>query len=172
MKACALFFTSFALLCETGMAQETLRCESLRPASQKQAREIATVREIAAYIPRASELRDDLRKFEARIQGVQQDILDLDQYRLQIRRVLTDFRRAYPNAPIPAEEEVLGLEAAMNPVFAFFAGNLRPQPEGCLRTIKQINSFFLKKPQGILPSAEDADLAVRLVEKLCRQKIR
>jgi hypothetical protein len=131
-------------------------------------RDPAAIRDPAGYIPRASELREDLLKFEARIQGSQQDILDLDKFRIEIRRVLQDFRRAYPHDPIPAEAEVLSLEAALNPVFAFFASNLRPHPNSCRLLIESINRRYLKESPEKLPTAEDSDLAERLVRKLCR----
>lgn len=133
------------------------------------ARMISSVpREPAAYLPRAYELREELAVLDQRARGFQQDILDFRKTEERFRQVLRDYRRLYPQDPSEAEKKVESLYRTLHPAYRFFGTTLRPDAQGCRHLIHEMESRFLNGPVSQMPETEDADLAKRMVEKLCR----
>lgn len=125
-------------------------------------------REPAAYLPRASELREEVGLVEQRARGFQQDILDFRKTEDRFRQVLRDYRRLYPENPGEAESRVESLYRTLQPAYQYFKDTLRPTETECRRLINEMESRFLRGPAYQMPETEDADLAKRLVQKLCR----
>lgn len=130
--------------------------------------ELLKVRLPATYVPRADEFRGDLRQFEKRIMGADQDVSDFMQFRNEMQIALQNFRRMYPHQPLPAEEELKDFYAIVNVSFELFATGPRPESARCVHTVSRLENEFMGENARFDASADDVLLVVRLTEKLCR----
>lgn len=121
----------------------------------------ATPARPATYLPRAEELRKEVREFSDRVRGFQQDILDFKKIDDRFRQVLADYRRVYPDGGTRAEEDIIMLYSTLQPAFVYFTTNLRPKEMGCLQTISRIDSMNSM-------DIKDVALSVEVTRKLCK----
>lgn len=121
----------------------------------------------SAYLPRYDEMKSDLLSFEQKIEGIQQDILDFRKFDLKLRKLLSDYRRLNPHGPSSAEERLMEFYNSLKPSFDFFRDELKPKAQDCRKVIEKIHARDQKRTPSTFLSA-DAEIAVRLTEKLCR----
>lgn len=114
----------------------------------------------ATYLPRADELRREIKDFSGRVRGHAQDRLDFTKLDDRFRKILSDYRRLYPNGSTEAEDRIIELYTVLKPAFVFFKTHAHPKDIACLQTISRIDAMNSH-------ALTDIALGVEVTRKLC-----
>lgn len=130
---------------------------------------VSAERSPSAYLPRYDDIKEDIIRFEEKIDGSQQSVLDFAKLGFQIRKIMSDYRRAYPQGPIAAEDRVAELYSALQPALTFFAPYQRNMPSSasCRNLILSMEQRELGQTRKVSFVGYDTEITIRLVEKLC-----